>query len=218
MKKIIFPLLLGLVLTLSGCSVVRSIQPVATPASSGTLLFSDEFNDNSNSWGLSSDDSGAVSLLYQGMDIRIDQSNTMRWTVANPKFTDTRVDVDAVLLAGPTDDAYGTVCRFEDDQHFYGFIVTHDGYYGIFKMQDGQVILSDTSGGLKFSELIRQGGVVNHITTVCQSDTLSLSVNGQVLAEVEDDSYPSGQIGLIAGTYSTSGVEVFFDNLLVTQP
>jgi hypothetical protein len=218
MKKITFPLLFGLVLILSGCSAVRSLQPVAPPAPSGALLLEDNFTDNSNSWGISSDNVGSVSLLYQGMDIRIDQPNTMRWTVANQKFTDSRIDVDAVLLAGPTDDAYGTVCRFEDDQHFYGFIVTHDGYYGIFKMQDGQVILSDTSGGLKFSELIRQGGVVNHISTTCQSDTLSLSVNGQVLAEVEDDSYSSGQIGLIAGTYSTPGVEVFFDNLVVTQP
>jgi hypothetical protein len=59
---------------------------------------------------------------------------------------------------------------------------------------------------------------VNHVQAVCQGSDLSLSVNDQLLAAVEDASFSAGQIGLIAGTYATPGVEVFFDNLLVTQP
>ncbi len=72
--------------------------------------------------------------------------------------------------------------------------------------------------GLKYSEAIRQGGTVNHIQAICQGDVLKLSVNGELISAVQDESYSSGQIGVIAGTYENGGSEVFFDNLQVYQP
>lgn len=214
-------ILLGMILFsifLSGCQIVNSMQPVATAAPSGTLLFKDDFTTNTNHWGTSNGESGSVKFLYQGLDIRIEKTDSLLWTLASQRYQDVKIDVDGVLLGGPTDDVYGAICRFQDSQHFYGFLITHDGYYGIFKMQDGQLILADPNGGLKYSEAIRQGGVVNHLEAVCQGDLLKLSVNGQLLAEIQDSSLTGGQIGLIAGAYSNPGVEVFFDNLEVTQP
>lgn len=203
---------------LCGCQLVNSLQPVATAAPSGTVLFTDDFTTNSAHWGVSGGDSGLINFVYQGLDIKVEKSNSMIWTVAGEKYQDVQIDIDAVLLSGPTDDAYGTICRFQDNQHFYGFLVTHDGYYGIFKMQEGQLMLADPVGGLKYSEAIRQGGVVNHIQATCQGNMLKLAVNGQQLAIIEDNSYSQGQVGLIAGAYATPGAEIFFDNLKVSQP
>jgi hypothetical protein len=218
MIKKFLPVLLIAATLLTGCQVLNSLQPVATAAPSGTVLFHDDFTQNSNRWGTPNSKAGEVSFLYQGLDIKVNQADSMIWTVSGEKYTDTKIDIDAVLLSGPTDDAYGAICRFVDNEHFYGFLVTHDGYYGIFKMQDGKLSLANAEGGLKFSEAIRQGGVVNHLQAICQGSTLSLLVNGQVLSAVDDSSYSTGQIGLISGAYATPGVEVFFDNLLVTQP
>ena len=214
-------ILIGLILfslILSGCQIIKSMQPVATTAPSGTLLFKDDFATNSNHWGISNSEAGLVSFVYQGLDIKVEKTDSLLWTLASQKYQDVKINVDGVLLGGPTDDVYGAICRFQDGQHFYGFLITHDGYYGIFKMQDGKLILADPNGGLKYSEAIRQGGVVNHLEAVCQGDLLKLSVNGQLLAEIQDSSLTEGQIGLIAGAYSSPGVEVFFDNLEVTQP
>ena len=218
MKKLVLPLFLALIFCLAGCQAINSIIPVTSSTTSGTILMKDDFSQNTNEWGVSSTNTGSVSFIYQGLDIKVDQINSMLWSVAGNKFGDVKIDVDAVLLNGTSNDAYGAICRYQDKTHFYGFLVTHDGYYGIFKMQDGQIILTDANGGLKFSEAIRQGGVVNHIQAVCQGNDLSLVVNDQLLAAVEDDSYSTGQIGLVAGTYETPGVEVFFDNLSVVQP
>jgi len=113
---------------------------------------------------------------------------------------------------------FGAVCRFQDNDHFYGFLISHDGYYGIFKMDAGKLILADANSGLRYSDVIRQGGTVNHIQAICQGTTLKLSVNGQILAEVVDSSYTSGQVGVVAGTYENAGSEIFFDNLKVYQP
>jgi len=161
---------------------------------------------------------GEASFNYEGLVIKVYSPNSLYWTVNEGRYTDTQIDVDAVLLNGPSNDNFGVICRFVDNSNFYGFLVTHDGYYGIFKMLDGQMLLSGNRTNLDFSEAIRQGGIVNHITASCSGDILKLSVNDVVLAEIQDASFKSGQIGLIAGAYDTGGVQVLFDNLLVTQP
>jgi hypothetical protein len=191
---------------------IAVFSTAATAAPSGTLLFSDTFEDNSNHWGTSSDTTGSISFAYQGLDIKVTQPNSLLWSVAGEKFTDVQVEVDGVLLGGPANDVFGAVCRFQDKDHFYGFLISHDGYYGIFKMENGNLILADTEQGLKYSEAIRKGGIVNHIQAICQGDLLKLAVNGEILSIVKDDGYASGQNGLIAGTYAIGGSEVFFDN------
>jgi hypothetical protein len=209
---LVLPFLLG------ACQVVDSLTPVETAAAPGTVLFADDFANNNAHWGIADTAKGAVALLYQGMDIQVKQANAMMWTVTQKKYADTQVDVDAVLLNGSQDDAFGTICRFQDNDHFYGFLVTHDGYYGIFKMQDGKLVLANAESNLQYSDVIRQGGVVNHIQATCQGNVLKLNVNGQLLAMIEDDSYASGKVGLMAAAYASPNVELFFDHFLVTQP
>ncbi len=203
---------------LSSCQSLNAMQPVATAAPSGTVLFSDEFDNNNNHWGTSNTSTGSVAFMYQGLDIKVDQPNSLLWSVAGKKYVDVKIDVDGVLLSGPSNDVFGAICRFSDANHFYGFLISHDGYYGIFKMDDGNLILADQNQGLKYSDVILQGGTVNHITATCQGDLLSLAVNGQILSIVQDDSYANGQVGLIAGTYENAGSELFFDHLQVSQP
>lgn len=161
---------------------------------------------------------GEIGFEYQGLVISVDVGNYLFWTVNGGKYADTRIDVDAVLLDGPTDDNFGVICRFEDNENFYGFLVSHDGYYGIFKMQEGNMVLSSPDGNLQFNEAIRQGGVVNHIEATCKGNLLSLKVNDILLAEVLDPTFTEGKIGLIAGAYEYPGVKVLFDNLKVSQP
>jgi hypothetical protein len=218
MRKIGIICILLLTLLLSGCQVYKSMQPINESATSGTLLFSDDFASNTNAWGTSGNNIGEILFEYEGLDIKVNTPNSLLWTVTADQFRDTQIEVDGVLLGGPSDDAFGVICRYQDNEHFYGFLLSHDGYYGIFKMDDGNMLLADSQSGLKYSDAIRQGGVVNHIQAVCQGGTLRLTVNGTVLSEVQDSSYIKGQMGLIVGTYEIAGTEVFFDNLQIFQP
>jgi hypothetical protein len=161
---------------------------------------------------------GEVGIDFQGLVIKVNMPQFMFWSVNGENYKNTKIDVDAVLLNGPTDDNFGVICRFKDNDNFYGFLISHDGYYGIFKMLEGKMILASQAGNLDFSDSIRQGGVVNHIEATCNESILSLRVNDQLLAEIQDESFSSGQVGLIAGAYSTPGVQVLFDNLKVYQP
>ncbi len=207
-----------LLLFAAGCSILPGTPTVEPASHSGWIFFEDDFSTSPNGWGTSGSEGGSAAVNFGGMVIRVDQPGSLFWTNNEGLYADAKVDVDAVLLNGPTNDNFGVICRFVDNQNFYGFLVSHDGYYGIFKMLDGKMILAGNQTNLDFSEVIRQGGVVNHISATCNGEILTLTVNDDVLAEIQDGSFPSGQIGLIAGAYDQAGVEVLFDNLVVTQP
>lgn len=221
MKKHWYPaILIMLVFSFipSACAILPVQNDVVPASHPGWIFFQDDFSTSPNGWGTMGREGGEASFNYEGLVIKVYSPNSLYWTVNEGRYTDTQIDVDAVLMNGPTNDNFGVICRFVDNDNFYGFLVTHDGYYGIFKMLDGQMLLSGNRTNLDFSEAIRQGGIVNHITASCSGDILKLSVNDVVLAEIQDASFKSGQIGLIAGAYDAGGVQVLFDNLLVTQP
>lgn len=205
-------------LGISGCTLVSNLLEGGKVPESGQILFSDDFDDNQNHWGTMGRIGGEIGVQYGGLVIRVDVTNFLFWTTSGAEYTDVQIDVDAVLLEGPVNDSFGVVCRYQDDDHFYGFLITHDGYYGIFKMLDGEIILLTGEGNMQYSDEIRQGGTVNHLSAVCAGDTLSLSINDKLMVGIEDESYTSGQVGLTAGTYHEPGVKVFFDNFVVRQP
>jgi hypothetical protein len=45
---------------------------------------------------------------------------------------------------------------------------------------------------------------------------LALYVNGQFIADASDDTYTTGQVGLLAAAAGRVGLEVSFDNLTVS--
>lgn len=203
---------------LSACSVTTSLLRTFQPAASGDILFTDDFSNQRSGWGMMERAGGDIEIKYGGMLFTIDLPNFMFWSTTGGEYSDAQVEVDAVLVEGPVDDALGVICRYQDEDNFYGFMISHDGYYGIFKYLDGAMVMATEDGKLGYSEEIRQGGAVNHIQAVCQGNTLSLVVNGSTLAMVVDESFVKGKAGLLAGSYSKPGVTVLFDNFKVVQP
>lgn len=219
-KSALKPILLSFFLftIMAGCSVIPSLNPVVEPAHTGWTFFSDDFSTPPNGWGTMGREGGEILFEYEGLVLKVNTPNSLIWSINEPRYSDTRIDVDAVLLDGPVNDNFGVICRFVDNQNFYGFLATHDGYYGIFKMLNGQMVMTSNKTNLDFSEVIRQGGVVNHVSAECTGTTLRLTVNDTLLAEIQDSSFAEGQVGLIAGAYENAGGKVFFDNFKVSQP
>jgi hypothetical protein len=206
-----FAFFVVLVIFLTACGVIN-------PRASGTILYEDDFSNKRNGWGLMERAGGDIQIKYGGMLFSVDLPNFMFWSVTGRKYQDTQINVDAVLVEGPVNNAFGVICRYQDEENFYGFLISHDGYYGIYKYIDGNVIMATKDGTLGYSAVIRQGGVVNHLQAVCEGNRLSLSVNDTLLTEVVDDSFKEGKVGLIAGSYEDPGVNVLFDNFQVVQP
>ena len=207
-----------LTLGLAGCRQLNAVFSPQATATPGDVLFKDDFSNPPNGWGGADSDGGKISFKYEGMLFSVVEPNSLQWSVNKTEISDARIEVDAILAAGSTNDNFGIICRYQDDENFYGFLYTHDGYYAIFKYVDGTMIMNTEDGNLSFSEKIQRGGTGNRLQATCQENVLTLSVNDEILAKVMDDSFKTGKFGLFAGTYDGAGSAVFFDNFLVLQP
>jgi hypothetical protein len=131
------------------------------------------------------------------------------------------IDVDATFTDGPTENDFGIVCHLQDDENFYYLAISSDGSAGIMKESGGsgfEVVSGE--GQMLASPAIKKGkGVTNHMQAICDAGRLTLMVNGTKVAEVQDDEFEEGNVGLAASALKTSGggVIVGFDNLVVGE-
>ena len=130
-------------------------------------------------------------------------------------FTNHVIQVETTLVGG-TDNNWQTVmCRWTSADNYYEFGISADGYFLLDVWVDGRKM--NKSLGPTRSRHIRLGrNVVNVLRAECVGNTLRLSVNGHVLAEIDDDNYASGAIGVSVVSLGDSYSQVSFDNLVVT--
>ena len=200
--------------TLSGGS---DAPPPPEGASGPKVLFQDDFSDSGSGWDSVRKEEGVTDYENGAYRIFVNTDNMDVWANPGLSFTDVRIEVDATKAGGPDDNDFGVICRYEDVDNFYFFIISSDGYYGIGKVSGGEQNLIGADK-MDTNDAIRQGNATNHITVECVGSTLSLSVNGTHLQTVEDADFSSGDVGLLAGTYDEPGTDILFDNFVVTVP
>ncbi len=201
-----FFILIILVALISGCS------------GNSNILFSDDFSNTNTKWDQTGDASMSTNYDNGAYRIQVNVANYDAWS--NPDtltFTDVQIEVDATKNAGPDTNDFGVICRYIDQDKYYYGIISSDGFYGIYKKTaEGGYQLGQ--GGEQSSDKILQGAATNHIRFDCVGSTFTLYVNGQQIDQRSDSSYKEGNVGLIAGTYTETGVDISFDNLFVYKP
>ena len=211
-------ILLSLCVLLTGC-VDQLIGPDA--CSGEGVLFADNFAADQNcGWALYSQ-GGAVTEIADGvMRLSTSQPGQVWWTNPQRQFDDVIVTVQARQMAGPNDNAYGVICRYQNADNFYIFLISGDGYYAIGKYQSGRPQIEYLSGGGEFqaSDVINQGVATNQIRASCIGSELSLAVNGLPLVTVSDPTFVVGDIGLGASTFQPGTAVIAFDNVQVLAP
>lgn len=216
MKKVVLSTLF--IVFLSGCSVIQSlIGKNIDELPSGTVLFSDSFENEDSGWKTYV--SGGSYILYQadGLLFLIDQPHTDFWSSPGLNYSDVRVEVEAIKVSGPDDNAIGVICRMVDEKNYYAFIISSDGYAGIYKVVEGEYTLLNSST-MEFSTSIYQGEAINYLSATCVGNQLTFDVNGSNLFKVTDPEFQNGDVGLIAGSFESPQVNIFFDNLSVFKP
>jgi len=204
-KETVFGIFLSLILLACGLQIPsRQI---------GELLFYDDFSSTGNNWDTWYQEGfSAASELNDAMVIIVEKSNIDVISTNDITYPDISIIAAAQKRFGADDNIYGLVCRYLDENNYYSFLVSSDGYYGIAKMYQGNYSLLD-SQAMQYSELINQGNAQNLLHVVCSADDLSLYVNGSHLKTVSDGDLTGGRNGFLVGSFENGGeLVVAFDD------
>jgi hypothetical protein len=183
----------------------------------GTLLFADDFSDPASGWDQVRQTDRITDYEDGAYRIFVDVPNLDLWANPGRSFTDVQVEVSAIKAGGSDDNDFGVICRYQDVDNFYYFIISSDGFFAVVAVIDGE----HQPVGLTFFEqsgTINQGDATNQIRADCIGDSLVLFVNGQQVFEGQDARLASGDVGLIAGTFDEPGTDIRFDDFAVYEP
>jgi hypothetical protein len=187
------------------------------PTNPGDLLFQDGFSDPSSGWDQVRTQEGLTDYENDRYRILVDSTNADYWSNPGLYFMNVHIEVDAGKISGPDDNNYGVLCRYQDNENFYFLIISSDGYYGIGIVEGGEQKLLHPPQMYQ-SDFIHTGVSANHIQAFCDGPRLALIVNGEFIGEAYDSTFIDGDIGLIVGSFDMPGVDIWFDNLMVTNP
>ena len=198
-----------LVLLALGCLVLTGCLRASGP-------FSDDFSDPGSGWGAASHETYVRGYQQGRYLIQIDVPRWFVWATAGRSYE--QADVETITQSsGEMDNHYGVLCRYNKGQGYY-FAISADGYYGIFLQEDEETLVPLHGPAMLRSPAIRTDGSPNRLLATCEDDELTLYVNGEQIAQVEDDTIARGDVGMAAGTSRRGGTTVWFDDFAVSSP
>jgi hypothetical protein len=133
------------------------------------------------------------------------------YSIRNGDYTDVRLEADVArdnLAIGDM----GVICRFVNGSNYYGFTIGTDGSYQIIKKKTG--LVTRLAGGTIAGSLTQPV----HIVADCIGNTLTLTANGQQLAQVKANDFPNGAVGMAAGSRNDTGFAARFTLFEIKVP
>ena len=216
MNRLLVYLSVLIVFSLACATTSATPAPQDLAISSGTELFQDDFASPITGWDRLMTSEGTMDYDGGGYRLLVNALNTNFWSTPHKNFADVRMEVDSGKLGGSDENRIGLICRFTGSDYYF-FLITSDGFYGIGLYAGGQAVLIGQNE-LQASSNIKTGMAVNHLRADCAGNTLTFYVNGFQVASVQNSALTSGDVGLLAGTFTEPGVDVIFDNFVVLKP
>ena len=200
---------------LTACKTSYIKESILPP---GSALYQDNFSKSTSGWGEMSNEAGTASYADKTYRIVVNQPNVNLWSHPGLDFANVHVDVSVFAAGGPLENRMGLICRLVDDQNFYFFAISADGYYGIGKMKDGQASILTGDGKMLPNSAIQTGNVPNRLRGTCVDDLLNMYINDSLVGSAQDGDFSTGDVGILAGSFSQTGADVYFDNFFVYKP
>jgi hypothetical protein len=185
-------------------------QSVERPAQKGQLLLEDDFGQPQ--WEVYDDGDHRKGYEEGQYFIVVEVEEFSYWSIAGKSLTDFILEVETTQVSGPDDNDYGLILRHQDDENFYSFEISGDGYYTFDKLVAGE--LFDIIPWQE-SETIRRGNDRNTLRVEAIGPNFSFYINDELVDAAIDSEFSQGDIGLVAGAYGQAGVYITFDNLKV---
>jgi hypothetical protein len=177
-------------------------------------VFRDGFASQDGNWRTYSDEDG--SAFYENGKLHIRNYTTSVSPSSSyyiqEQFSEFALEVEMELVSGSGANWQEVLCRF-GPEGCYMFCINADGKYSIGKSVEG---VTTMLRGPTPSSHIRIGlGVTNNIRVECIGNSLTLYVNGFIVAQVSDNTLVTGNVGFSVDSQSGEYVEAAFDNVVI---
>ena len=179
------------------------------------MLF-DDFSSPANGWPQGSQADGSYGYQDGAYSISVSNNGALLWAAPEGSFSDLRLSVSAQRLSGDQG-YYGVLCRIQDADNYYYFIVRPDGYFTIGKYQAGS-FSPLTPGGWTYHPALHSGAEANLLQAECAGDTLRFFANGELLGQASDSAFTAGKPGLVVAALDDGGFQAVFDDFSVYSP
>lgn len=185
-------------------------QPPERPMPRGVLLLEDDFSRER--WKVSSDDDHRRGYVDGRYFIAVDNREYNFWSIAGETYRDFVLEVETLHLAGSDNNDYGVMLRYQDDDNFYSFEISSDGFYTFSKLVNNDLYEIIP---WQRSKAIQPGSESNRLRVEASGSNFTFYINDQLVDAAIDPEFDQGDIGLVAGTYEDAGTQVAFDNLKI---
>lgn len=175
--------------------------------------------DTPGQWSTGEDAYSDGQIVDGVYDFTVTESDISRWASAGREFGDGVYTVEAKVLDGPLDNGFGMIFRADPEVgDFYLFKISADGYVWIGRYKAGLEDATIVGDHWFESAAVQQGlNVTNILQARAEAGNLIFFVNGQEVGRVTDDTFTTGDVGLLVQSLGEGGVRVAFDNLSVVE-
>jgi hypothetical protein len=192
------------------------------PTSESNNLFADDFSPGRNSWGTGTDADSSVEYVDDVLNIQVFTKNYFVWTTPNDKsYENIHAEVTVINNGADSTTAFGIICnqQYPIDESNYYFAVTLGGQYAIAKAALAQTdVFLTNNDDWGDSDLIPLEADSYRVGADCGNGRLTLYVDGQEVASVEDSTYLSGSIALFVWSgVDATNTNVSFDDFVLTE-
>jgi len=199
---------------------VPFLEATTIPFSTGKILLEDDFSD-SDQWGTLTDFNNSIEYDGEALRMQMFQKNWYVWSTPNSEtYENIHVEVTVTNNDGEPTTSFGIICNKQGKTpSSYYLAMASDGEYAIARAIEGEddVFLTNNDEWA-YSDLIEPNLSTYRVGADCGYGTLTLYVNGKVIASVTDYTYTSGGVGLFAWSgLNVSAGDVTFDDFIMTS-
>jgi hypothetical protein len=157
-------------------------------------------------------DEGLITASKDGYQFRLTQPHQWSWAVADLRIADFELELETRSLIASEDVDYGVLFRYQSQSDYYLFGIGGDGYFTIAVVRHGE--LTPLRAWQQWPH-VRRGAAANRLRVRCQGGLCRFYVNDEFTAEVIDESFLAGNMGIWAQSFSDRELNVVFSGLRV---
>ena len=177
--------------------------------------------DSRLSWNVNGNNGVSGGVEDGELLLTVDFPGSMFWTSAGRRnLANGTFEVDAQVVSGSSETAYGLVFRAEDNaRNFYYFLISADGYYSIGGCEeeciDNQFIPIAPAMWILTDTIVPNANDRHTLRVEANGSDLAYFIDGVEIGRFRDTTLAAGDVGVFVQTFD-SGATVAFDNLTFT--